>query len=56
MESKHEKFQVQESLKEAKLSVFWDMKGPITIDFLVKRATVNRASCSRKNFVFLFGV
>ena len=38
------KFRAQQSVKKVMLTVFWDMKGPITIDFLEKGATVNNAS------------
>ena len=38
-----EKFWVQWSVKKFMLTAFWDMKGPIDIDFLEKRATVNGA-------------
>ena len=50
MEWKHrdslvnKKFWVQQSLKKVMLTVFWDMKGPITVDFLEKGATVNSIS------------
>ena len=49
MEWKHtdslvqKRFWVKQSLKKVMLTVFWDMKEPITIHFLVKCATVNRA-------------
>ena len=38
------KFREQYSVKKVMLTVFWDMKGLITIDFLEKVATVNNAS------------
>ena len=50
MEWKHidfpvnKKFQAQHSVKKMMLTVFWDIKGPITIIFLKKGATINRAS------------
>ena len=50
MEWKHidfmlkKKFWVQQSVKEVMLTVFLDRKGPITIDFPEKGATVNSAS------------
>ena len=39
-------FQVQQSVKKVMLTAFWNMKGPITINFLEKGATVNSASDS----------
>ena len=33
----------QQSVKKVIQTVFWDMKGPVIIDFLEKGATVNRA-------------
>ena len=48
MEWKHplvkKKFNTKWSVKKVMLTVFLDMKGPITIDFLEKGATVNSAS------------
>ena len=50
MEWKHaksllkEKLQAPWSAKKVILTVFWGMKGPITIDFLEKGAVVNSAS------------
>ena len=41
------KFWAEQSVKKVMLTVFWDMKGPITIDFLEKDATVNSASYSQ---------
>ena len=38
------KFCTQQSVKKVMLTVFWYMKGPITIDFLEKCATVNNAT------------
>ena len=38
------KFPAQRPVKKVILTVFWDMKGPITIDFLEKDATVNIVS------------
>ena len=38
----NEKFRVQQSVKKVMLIVFKDMKGPITIDFLEKVATVKQ--------------
>ena len=35
-------FQVEWSVKKVMLTVFWDMKGPITIDFNEKDATVKQ--------------
>ena len=49
MERKHidspvkKTFWVLQSVKVI-LTVFWDMKGPMTIDFIEKGATVNNAS------------
>ena len=37
-------FYLQQSVKKAMLTVFWDMKELITINFLEKDATVNSAS------------
>ena len=37
-------FWEQWSVKKVRLTVFWDMKGTITIDFLKKGTTVNSAS------------
>ena len=34
-------FLAQPSVKKVMMTVFWDMKWPITIDFLEKDATVN---------------
>ena len=34
------KLQVLQSVKKVLLTVFWDMKGPITIDFIEKGTTV----------------
>ena len=39
-----EKFLAQCSVKKVMLSVFWDIKGPITIDSLEKCVTVNSDS------------
>ncbi len=39
-----EKFQAQRSRKKTMLTDFWDMKGPMTIDFLEKVAAVKSAS------------
>ena len=39
-----EKFWMQLLVKEVMLTVFWNMKGPITIDFLEKDVKVNGAS------------
>ena len=38
------KFHVQWSIKKVLLTIFWDMKGPVTIDFLEKGVTVKNAS------------
>ena len=38
------KFLVQLSVKKIMLTVFWDMKGPITIDILEKGAIVSSTS------------
>ena len=38
------KFWSQWSIKKVRLPIFWDMKEPITIDFLEKGATVNIGS------------
>ena len=38
------KFHAQQLTKNVMLTVFWDLKGPITIDFLEKGTTVNSAS------------
>ena len=49
MEWKHtdflvkKKFQAQQSVKKIMLTVSWGMKGPITIGFFEKGATVNSA-------------
>ena len=62
MEWKHiesqvkEEFQVHESVKKVMLAVFWDMKGPLAIDFFKKGATVNSTSyCQliKQNFSYL---
>ena len=37
-------FQVLKSVKKVILTVFWQMKGPITIDFLEKGASINSTS------------
>ena len=42
--SEKKMLQVQWSVKEVTLTVFWYMKEPITIDFLEKGATVDRAA------------
>ena len=39
-----EKEKVQDAVKKDMLTVFWDMKAPIPIDFLEKDATVDSAS------------
>ena len=39
--SSKEKLITQRSEKKAMLTVFWNIKGPITVDFLEKRATFN---------------
>ena len=50
MEWKHtdspvkEKFWAQWSLERVKLTVFWDMKGPMIIDFLENGETINSGS------------
>ena len=49
-------FQVQWSLKKVMLTVFWDMKTSMTIDFLEKGKTLNSVSyCQvvRKYFAYL---
>ena len=38
------KFQLPQSVKKVMLTVFWEMKGPATIDFLQKGITVNSTS------------
>ena len=38
------KFQAQRSIKKIMLTVFWGMKGPITIDFLKNISAVNSDS------------
>ena len=40
---KKKRFQVQWSVKKVMLTVFWDMKGRITIDFLEKK--LNEKQC-----------
>ena len=45
-------FQVQQSVKKVMLTVFWDIKGPMTIDFLEKGATVNNTSTLAKFTLF----
>ena len=42
--SSKEKVRAQQSAMKVILIVFWNMKGPITTDFLEKDATVNSAS------------
>ena len=37
-------FWVQWSVKKVLLTVFWNMKGPVTIDFLEKGTTINSVS------------
>ena len=37
----NKQFRLQQSVKKAMLTVFWDMKRLISIDFLEKSATVN---------------
>ena len=39
-----EKFRVTHSVKKVMLTVVWDIKGPINIDFIERGATVNSAS------------
>ena len=65
MEWKHtnfpimKKFWVQWSVKKVMLSVFWDMKELLTIDFLEKVATANSGSyCQllRQNLPYLLNV
>ena len=41
-------FRVQQSVKKVVLTVFGDIKGLITIDFLKKVARVNSANSKRK--------
>ena len=41
---KGEKFHALYSVKKVMLTVFKDMKGPITIDFLEKMVAIDRAS------------
>ena len=41
---KRKNIQVQQSVKKVMLTVFGDMKGPITIDFLEKDVTINSTS------------
>ena len=38
------KFPAQQLIKKVMQTVFWDMKGTITIDFLEKDATANNTS------------
>ena len=38
------KFRAEQSVKEVMLIVLWDMKGPISVNFLDKDATVSSAS------------
>ena len=48
-------FRVQQSVKEVTLTVFWAMKGLISIDFLVKGATVKSSSyCQFTKFIEQF--
>ena len=49
-------FLARTSVKKVMLTVFWDMKGLISIDFLEKKATVNRVSYClllRQNSLYL---
>ena len=41
-------FWVQQAVKKVMLPAFWDMKRPITIDFLEKGAIVKKATLSAK--------
>ena len=46
------KFQAQRSVKDM-LTVFWNMKGSITIDFLEKGATLNSVFMMKAIFPLL---
>ena len=41
---------IKRPVKKVMLTIFWDMKGPITIDFLEKDATVNIANYLGQKF------
>ena len=51
--SNKEKFQVQQSINKVMLTVFWNVKGPTSIDFREKGATVYSASFQNIRLVSL---